>query len=220
MPRYIVLDTETTGLPLPFKKGAPPPPADAPGQPRMASIAILALTPELEVDEEASISTLITPDGWTMSEGASKVNGLTDEMLREKGLPVAEVLKIYAEFIDAGWIVVAHNAQFDTKVCRGELRRAGMDDRFKQTLNICTQKAAQAVIKEAPTDKMMAAGYKTFKQPKLTEAYEYFYGEPFEGAHTADADARACLAVFRKLMALGACPQPSILFANQKENAQ
>lgn len=215
--RYIVLDTETSGLPLPFKKGAPPPPADAPGQPRLASFTILATTPDLQIDEDASISTLIRPDGWTMSEGASKVNGLTDAMLHEKGLPVGEILKIYAEFIDDGWIVVAHNAQFDTKILRGELRRAGMDDRFKQTLNICTQKASQAVIKEAPTDKMMAAGYKTFKQPKLTEAYEYFYGEPFAGAHTADADARACLAVFRKLMERGSIPDPSILFAKSAQ---
>lgn len=217
MPRFLVLDTETSGLSLPYKKGEPPPAADAPGQPRLASLTVLATTPDLQIDEEASISALIRPDGWKMSPGATAVNGITDQMLEERGLPVAEVLRIYAQFIDDGWIVVAHNAQFDTKVLRGELRRAGMDDRFKQTLNICTMKAAAAVMKEAPSHKMLAAGIRTFKPPKLTEAYEYFFGRSFDGAHTADADARACLDVFRELMNRGACPVPSILYAKQKE---
>lgn len=220
MPRYLILDTETSGLPLPYVKGQPPPSATAEGQPRLASFTALATTEDLEVDEDASITGLVRADGWKMSPGATKVNGITDEMLAAEGLPVVEVLRIYAEFIDQGWIVVAHNAQFDAKVMRGELRRAGMDDRFMATRVICTQKAAQAVIKEAPTNKMMAAGYKTYKAPKLTEAYEYFYGEPFADAHTAAADARACLAVFRKLMAMKACPEPSILFAKSRDNTK
>lgn len=220
MPRYLILDTETSGLPLPYVKGQPPPSATAEGQPRLASFTAIATTEDLEVDEDASIAGLVRADGWKMSPGATKVNGITDEMLAEGGLPVAEVLKIYAEFIDAGWIVVAHNVQFDAKVMRGELRRAGMDDRFMKTFTLCTQKASQAVIKEAPTHKMLAAGYKTFKQPKLQEAYEYFYGELFAEAHTAAADARACLAVLRKLKALNALPEPSILFAKSRDNTK
>lgn len=214
MHRYLVLDTETSGLPLYAKKGEPPPAADAPGQPRLASFTALVITPGTwDVDEEASISTLIKPDGWTMSEGASAVNGLTDERLMAEGVDVRDVLAIYSEFISDGRIVVAHNAQFDTKVMRGELRRAGMPDLFEQTPNICTMRATIDICKIPPTGKMMATGRKAFKQPKLMEAYQHFHGEEFADAHTSMADARACLAIFRKLVEMGAAPEPSILYA-------
>jgi DNA polymerase-3 subunit epsilon len=213
MPRYVVIDTETSGLPLYAKKGEPPPPADAPGQPRLVSFTAIVTTPELEIDEDQSISTLIRPEGWEMSEGAIAVNGITTQMALDGGINVRDVLSIYSEYITNGWIVVAHNAQFDTKVMRGELRRAGMPDLFEQTLNICTMRATIDICKIAPTGKQMATGRRGFKQPKLMEAYHHFYGEEFAEAHTSMADARACLAIFRKLVEMNAAPEPSILYA-------
>jgi DNA polymerase III subunit epsilon len=245
MPRYLIIDTETSGLPLRAAKGQPPIPADAPGQPRLASFTAIATTPDLEaakvalddarkqlpfplatglIDEDMSISTLIRPEvfdtgpEWRMSEGATKVNGITDEMLQADGIPVRDVLAIYSDYIQAGWIVVAHNAQFDTKVMRGELRRAGMPDLFEQTLNICTMRACTDIVREAPTDAMMATGRRTFKPPKLMECYRHFYGCDFAGAHTSYGDSVACLMVLRKLIELGKCPEPSILRAASRED--
>lgn len=148
-----------------------------------------------------------------MQEGATAVNGITDAMLAADGISVREVLAIYSEYVTNGWIVIAHNAQFDTKIMRDELRRAGMPDLFEQTLNICTMRACIDVCKIPPSNRMMATGRKAFKQPKLMEAYQHFYGAEFSDAHTSMADARACLAIFRKLIEIGAAPEPSILYA-------
>lgn len=219
MPRYLFVDTETTGLPLYARKGEPPPAADAPGQPRMCSFTALPTDDALEVIESDVLSTLIRSDGWEVSPGASAVNGITTEMCMTEGVPVIDVLRVYSQYIEDGWIVVAHNAQFDTKLLRGELRRAGMPDLFEKTRNICTMKACTDICQIAPTGKMMATGRKAFKQPKLMEAYQHFHGEEFAGAHTSDADARACLAIFRKLVEIGAAPEPSILYAKSREDA-
>jgi DNA polymerase III subunit epsilon len=218
MPRYLILDTETSGLPLRAKKGEPPIPADAPGQPRLASFAMIATNPDLTVDEDATFCTLVCPDGWVMDPGATAVNGLTNERLTAEGLPVRHVLSIYDDMVRAGWVVVAHNAQFDTKVMRGELRRAGMDDLFEQTLNICTMKACRDIVKMPPSNAMMATGRRGFKGPKLIEAYRHFYERDFDGAHEAFADAYACLDVFRALMKIGAVPEPSILYASSRQD--
>lgn len=225
MPRYALLDTETSGLPLYAKKGEPPPAADAPGQPRLASFTILATTPDLEVDEEASFSTLIKPpmiDGkpeWLMSEGASKVNGITDEMLQADGIPVRDVLAVYSEFVETGWIIVCHNCIFDLKIMRGELRRAGLPDLFEATKNVCTQADFVEFFKVAPTNKQMATGRYGFKQPKLIEAYRHFYGPEaeFDGAHTADGDAHATLIVFRELIKAGVAFEPKVRYAKSRE---
>lgn len=218
-PRYVVIDTETSGLPLRAARGEPPISADAPGQPRMAAFAAIVATPDLEIDEEASYSTFIRPDGWEMSEGAVAVNGLTIERLRAEGRPVSEPLAVYSEFVNLGFIVVCHNAIFDLKVMRGELRRAGMPDLFDKTRNVCTMADFLDVFKLPPSHKQLAAGRAMFKQPKLVEAYRHFYGRDFEDAHTADADARATLAVFRKLVGLGLPIEPKIRYSAHRKPA-
>lgn len=210
-PMYLVLDTETTGLP---KYDLP---ADHPDQPHIAAVAMIFVDAELKIERE--YETLIRPDGWEMESDAMAVNGLTMERLEAEGIPILEALAIYAEAIDAGRIVVAHNARFDVKMMRGELRRAKLDDRFDRTKNICTMRGCIGVVKAAPTNSMMAGGRKTFKMPKLAEAYEHFFKCPIEGAHSALVDARACFAIFRKLVKIGCCPEPEVHHAKEGTEA-
>ncbi len=61
------------------------------------------------------------------------VNGLTDEFLHANGADIAVVLEQYREEILRGLVLVAYNAQYDLKVMRGEMRRAGVPDLFEQT---------------------------------------------------------------------------------------
>lgn len=195
---YAVIDTETSGL-FDFSK-----PADAEGQPRLAHLCMILL--DDDPNEQGVIDHLVRPDGWTMGAEASKINGLTDEILLEKGIPVAEVLALYASMIDSGAVVVAFNAQYDTKIMRAELRRAGMDDRFDKTPNICVMRGCTDICQ------VPKANGKGYKFPKLAEALAHFKIEQ-HGAHSADGDARGALEIFRKLRQFSACPEPAIHFA-------
>lgn len=121
--KFLVIDTETTGL-FDFKQ-----PADADGQPRLASVAFV-LADEAG-GEIMAVKRLIKPDGWEMPDEAFKVNGLSTEFLDANGVPVLTVLEEYEGFIRNGMIVIAFNAQFDTKVMRAEMRRAGRPDRLR-----------------------------------------------------------------------------------------
>jgi DNA polymerase III subunit epsilon len=206
MPRYLIIDTETSGLHVFPKRGEPPIPADAPGQPRMAAITMIPVNEALEPDGE-TISTLIQPDGWEITPEITAINGLTTEKCEREGVDVGSVLSAYQNFIrEEHRVVVAFNAQFDTKILRGELRRAAMDDLFEQTLNICTMKAGMKLgVKKR--------GEKKGGFPKLSDVYYHFFETEPEGGHTSLGDANACLAIFRKLIEIGAAPEPSILYA-------
>ncbi len=199
--RYLVIDTETSGL-FDFAQ-----PADADGQPRMASLAMIFLNAELATESEVQM--FVRPDGWEMNPEAGAINGLTTEHLREVGIPIADILRLYVEAVDNGCIVVSFNAQFDTKVLRGELRRAKLDDRFEKTPTICTMRASTDIVK-AP--KKSGKGWKF---PKLHEACAHFEINN-EGAHSALHDARACAQILRYLSAMGACPEPAVYFAKEK----
>lgn len=206
--KYAVIDTESSGL-FDFAK-----PADAEGQPRLANLAIITLEDDVTSDGTpylkrlAESNFLIKPDGWEMHPEAEAVNGLSTAHLLAHGLPGAEAIAAYAELIDVGYIVVTFNAQFDTKIMRGEMRRAGVPDRFEQTPNICLMRASTSVC---CVPKKSGKG---FKFPKLSEACAFFKIEQ-AGAHSALGDAKAAVEIMIRLHELKQLPTPEVHYAKQ-----
>lgn len=180
--RTLVLDTETSGLPN-FRL-----PADDPSQPRMIQIAAKLYGPDRAA--ERSLVSLIRPDGWLMDDdlAAELGNGLFHARLVEEGRPAAEVLAEFAEMHDAADLVVAYGISFDLKTLRGELRRAGIADRYGERPTFCPMRAATPICKMPPTEAMLRANRRSPKTPKLAEAYEILLGKTLEGAHDALAD--------------------------------
>lgn len=207
---HAVFDTESTGLFL-FKDEATgaPVPADDPRQPRLASFAMIYL--DADGIELRRTHKLIKPDGWVMSEEAMRVNGLTMERLLDEGVPVAEVLDEYAEAIRARIDLAAFNAQHDCKQMRAELRRAGRDDLFMITRNICLMRASHSAGVPKPDN---GRGF-----PKLEHACAHM-GITNISAHDALHDALAAVEVFRWLKERDLLPPATVHFAkNHPGNA-
>lgn len=203
-PVFAVFDTETTGLFLfKDKETGLPVPADDPRQPRLASFAvILADKDGIEISREKHF---IKPDGWSIDgANAAEVNGLTDEFLTENGVPVAHVLDLWESYIAEGLIAAAFNAQFDCKMMRAELRRAGRNDLFEQTRNTCLMRGLNPYKNEGLC---IMRGF-----VKLAVACEYF-GIENEGPHDAMADAEAALAILQRLIRSGRVIEPSVHYA-------
>lgn len=203
MTTYLLIDTETSGL-FDFSK-----PADADGQPRLAELAMILIDP-MERDGAMEQHFLIKPEGWEIGPEMAAINGLTSELLNESGVPVADAIAAYAAAIDHGAIVVAHNAQFDTKVMRGEMRRAGVDDRFEKTQNICTMRS---LVDVCQIPKKTGKG---FKLPKFGEAYRHFFDADIEGQHTARGDCNALLEIFMEMFQRGLLPEAAVYYAKNR----
>lgn len=202
--KVLVIDTETTGL-FDFKR-----PADDVGQPRMASVAMLYFDNVADGEPVSTFERYIRPDGWTMSAEAGAVNGLTDDFLHERGVAVAEALDAYEQALDLGYIVVAYNAQYDLKVLRAELRRAGRNDRFDRTPNICVMRPL--------TDICRIPGRYGYKWPNLAQACAHF-GIVNAKAHDAVGDAWAAARVMQALHRMGQLPEPAVHFAKNRPAA-
>jgi len=207
MLKYLVFDTETSGLP---DYAAP---ADDPNQPRLAEFAGITVSFDPEDGAPAVIATepyLVKPDGWVMEAQATAVNGLTTEYLIEHGKPLSGLLAAYVEAIKAGCIMVAFNARHDLKVMRGELRRAGMEDMFEQTPNICLMRSSW----QKALDMRKADGSRR-GWPALTDACRHF-GLDHADDHRAASGARNALGVFLKLREIGMLLPAEIHYAKNK----
>lgn len=212
MEKFLAFDTETSGLHLRAARGEPPIPADHPHQPRVLSFGGIVCD---ELGREISRQKFyIKPEGFTVAEftersraagqkAAVDINGLTDEKLNDLGVPVSDVLDYYSGAIERGLIVSAFNAQFDTKMMRGELRRAGRDDLFEQTANICTMKALQPYAAEGLC---IMRGF-----VKLQEAAEFF-GFELDN-HEVMSDTIAVQKLLEILIRDNRLPDPGILRA-------
>jgi DNA polymerase III subunit epsilon len=223
--KTIVLDTETSGI-MDYKR-----PADAEGQPRVAEVGLIFLDETLKVERE--YQTYIQPDGWDLGPDAIAVHGLTIDFLREHGVPVQMPLAIYTQAILEGRDVIAHGAQFDCKMMRAELRRAGLDDLFEQTRSLCIMRGLMSHAKQTGrwlykydekgdillTKKGEPAG----GMPKLTDACRYFNIPIVDKAHGALGDARLATLIYQAMVAEGFDREATVHYSKNHEeirNAQ
>jgi len=192
MTKAIFYDSETQNLPL-FSQ-----PSEDQRQPHIVQLA--AIVVDLDTREQlSSMNTIIRPDGWTIPEKVSKIHGITTERALADGIPEADALDMFLSL----WgqqLRVAHNEQFDARIVRIAQSRFGYSETdlalWKGGKALCTQRMATPIMKLPPTPKMRAAGFFKHKSANLQEAFTYFTGAPFENAHSAMADVKACFAIY------------------------
>jgi len=178
-----VLDTETTG----FARND----YASPDNPYLASLTLLIFDTET-LRVQASFNTMIQPEDWEMPVEAGEVNGLDTETLAAFGIPLSHALPVVFALLEPAELFVAHNAPFDAKVFAAAFYRAGMLDELRVFLEMetyCTMKESKPIV-QAKNVK----GH--IKNPKLTEAYEFFFETPLDNAHSANADTVACLEIY------------------------
>lgn len=180
-------DTETTGLPN-WKE-----PSGDPSQPHLVQIAGLVASTETR-KVIASVDLIIRPDGWEIPKETSDIHGITTEYALEHGVSEDEA---YAVFMSlwGGKFRIAHNRTFDQRLLRIAAKRYGtkaeQDEWANKDTHDCTMWLSRT-----------AMGMK--KPPRLEEAYLHYTGKKLENAHSALADAQACLDVYFALLDTGA----------------
>lgn len=190
---YLFFDTETTGL-IDFKKDL----IDA-SQPRIVQLGAI-LTGEDGITI-AELNAFIKPDGWTIDEEgkAFQANHITQLKCETSGIAMPLALAMFNAMKAACRCRVAHNISFDKQMLAREAGAYGIPHDSEGIESFCTMNSSKGIIKLPPSDKMMAAGIKSFKSPNLQEAHVHFMGKEFDGAHDAMADVRACRDIFFKM---------------------
>lgn len=181
----LFFDTETSG------KANFNAPSNHPSQPRLVQLATVLTTAECE--EISTVNILVAPDGWTISDEAAKIHGITTEIAIARGINVKAAVGIFVHMAKAATTFHAYNVDFDRIIMEGEiLRLAGMPNPFSTEGHklLCEMKPMTNVCK-------LPGNYGRFKWPTLTESHTHCYGKPFEDAHDALGGVRAMIAVHK-----------------------
>lgn len=177
-------DTETTGLPL-FKE-----PSSDPRQPHLVQLAALLVDNARET--VAALDVIIRPDGWTIPADVVAIHGITTERAMDEGVPEREAMHRFIELWRRCNERVGHVESFDARILRIAFKRyltAEFADEFKAGAKECTAQLARPIMK-----KRGAAFPGTW--PTLSDAHQFFIGEPLVGAHSAFGDVIGTKAVY------------------------
>jgi len=141
---------------------------------------------------------LIRPEGWKIHPDVRRVHGISMERARAEGVPIVQAVASFDELLAKAELAVAHNVKFDRLLLDSEYVRLGRRPRWPKTF--CTMLAC--------TDVVRLPGYRgRYKWPTLEEAYCHFFRRPLASAHDAQADVRACMAIYQELSRRGLAMQ-------------
>jgi len=179
-------DTETTGLPD-WKN-----PSDSHHQPHLVQLAAILA----DEDTGKVISTLdliIQPDGWDIPQEVADIHGITNEIANEVGVNEMMAVALFLQMVGSAKRL-AHNRTFDQRIIRIATKRyfpENVQEKWAEKENHdCTMIMAKPIMQMEPK------GRYGYKSPKLSEAYQHFMGKELQDAHSAIADARACLDIY------------------------
>lgn len=200
--KYLIFDTETTGLPLRQidydtlrdSTGAVPMQYNPNGSPRLAQISWQISDGSGAVFSEGDC--YVRPDGWVMPAETTRFSGISQQLLEEKGKPLATVLDAFYTALGESDFLVGHNLAYDLDVLEGELLRRRDTHRIDilRTMPVLDTMKSSVRYCAIPFPEGQPRKYDTgcdYKYPKLSELYRKLFGEDFSGAHNSMNDVAA-----------------------------
>lgn len=189
-PRVLVIDSETTGFPSKSRA------LTDQAQPHIVQLAALQYNIETARVEQ-SMCLVSRPNGWEIKPELTAIHGISHDYALANGQDEGDVIKTFLHLWTGDGTalrIVGHNAQFDIDILSIGVARffPQLLADWQATSLFCTQRESKAIV--GATNKNGG-----LKLPKLSEAYEFFFKEQFDNAHSANADTVATLKVYLAL---------------------
>jgi len=182
---YIFLDTETTNL-LAVEA------AELQHQPYIVELFCIKTGNFLE---EIDVFHKVIKPPITIPDNVIKIHGITNETVA-KERPFAAYYQQLAAFFIGCTHMIGHNLQYDKRMMMYELQRINKQYNFPWPIyNICTVEETQKI-----------KGHRMF----LSDLHMELFGQSFDSAHSAEADTRALLRIYREMVKRRMVKGPSI----------
>lgn len=188
----LVFDTETTGLP---KKRCASKKDDA-NWPHIVQMSWLLCNMETGKILAIKDYIVLLAEHLSIPPASTNIHGITNQIMREKGIPIKEVLEDFKKDMQKAHYLVAHNLNFDKTITRIEMYRNGFPNLYRRgnKIEVCTMKDGATIcniVKKNKWNKMWET-----KPPKLIELYETLFKETPANLHNSLIDVFVCFRCF------------------------
>ena len=192
----LVYDTETTGLP---KKRCASLKDDG-NWPHIVQMSWLLCN--TETGEILAVKDYIVrlAEHLSIPPASTNIHGITNEIMREKGISIKKVLKDFDKDMKQAQYLVAHNLNFDKTITRVEMYRSGLPNSYKinNIIEVCTMIDGARIcniVKMNKWNKKLET-----KPPKLIELYQTLFKETPKNLHNSLIDVFVCFRCFYKMI--------------------
>jgi len=225
--RFLVFDTETTGLPK--TKYISPDTLEL--WPNIVQFSYVIYDSCLNDIVESKDYIIKLSENILISEESSKIHGITNEMSRKKGVQISEVLNEFFYYLRTVDKLIGHNVEFDINMIKVELLRIIYSKRYSEEQNklyknalhyltnykdiCCTLKDS---IKFCNIQLLDKYGKPYLKYPKLIELHEKLFDKSPNNLHNSFNDILVTLRCFMKLKHDVDLISNCIKFKNYSEN--
>lgn len=180
-------DTETSGLPNYKKKLIDP------CQPYVIQLA--ALLTQDDGTEVSSLSVYLKVPDAEIHPDATKAHGIVKGDLMKYGVAPITALYMFLNLRNHANAEIAHNNKFDIWMIKSAAARLPKPLKVNPRQEVCTMTMAKPLLKLPPTKAMKKYGFR-YKNPTLSECYEFFFNKKLEGAHDALVDVKAMAKIY------------------------
>ena len=195
MPLALVFDVETTGLLPKTQKDKIP---------HIIQLSFALYDTDTNTMVETYDAYVKPSEGDVLEPFITNLTGITQEMLDTKGIPTEDAISAFYTAYQKADILVAHNLYFDmtmitmdgsgiTQEIRTMFDREVLANTHKKLY--CTMQEGIELCKIERTNRRGTY----YKQPKLSELYEYLFGKQPENLHNSAVDVAVCLCCFLKM---------------------
>lgn len=146
----------------------------------------------------STVSLIVIPEKRIEPE-AEKIHGISLEKAKKFGVSRRVMLSVFHNLMKQVDFVTAHNFNFDSRVMKTAYHRENIEsETFANKKNVCT------MLETTPICKIPNPNYRPgrdpYKWPSLQEAFQHLVDpNGFSGAHDAEVDVDALIAVYRAL---------------------
>lgn len=178
----IVFDVETTGLiPRELKPG---------NIPYIIQLSYVLYDISENVIKEQYNNYILLPESISISPVISELTGITRPLLEEKGIDIKDALESFYDAWQKAGIAVAHNMEFDITMLL--IESSVHCEPLHKTLSVTDENKTYYCTMEKGTDMCQIKRANSrgvyFKQPKLSELHNFFFGTVPEGLHNSMVD--------------------------------
>jgi len=158
-----------------------------------------------EFTTKENIDYVIRPDGYTIPAESSAIHGISEQVAKEKGVPIREALLKWVEHygLYPNTYLVCHNIEFDVTLLFYHLYRVLPGQKIDTVPCICTMLDSVALCK-LPSMSKFKNPKDPYKYPKLSELYRLLFGYPPSGTlHNSQYDVECTIECFKELKKRG-----------------